>query len=69
LINRFLRGRKRFRTLVAFFLLVMAILWEPQIAVLLGIYIYALSAPVMALYRRITGKKLAALAGPVPPRG
>ena len=60
LINRFLRGRKRFRTLVGFFLLVMAGVWEPQITVLLGIYVYALSAPTMELFALLTGKKPAA---------
>ena len=56
LINRFVRGRKRFRTVVGFFLLVMMILWQPQITVLLGIYIYTLSAPVLALIRFLAGK-------------
>jgi len=56
LINKFLRGLKRFRTVVAFFLLVMAVLSEPQICVLLGIYIYALSAPVMWVIRKARGK-------------
>jgi CDP-diacylglycerol--serine O-phosphatidyltransferase len=56
LINRFLRGRKKFRTLVGFFLLVMLVVWEPQITVLLGIYLYALSAPVSSFYGLITGK-------------
>lgn len=57
LINRFLRGRKRFRTVVGFLLLVMLIAWEPQISVLLGVYIYVLSAPASWLYRLMTGKK------------
>jgi CDP-diacylglycerol--serine O-phosphatidyltransferase len=63
LINRFLRGRKRFRKLVWFLLLGMLIVWEPQITVLVGIYVYALSAPVMALWRKIRKKPL------VPPGG
>lgn len=69
LINRFLRRRKKFRTFVGFFLLVMLVLWEPQITILLGIYCYALSAPVVWLYRLATGKQArpvanaAALAG------
>jgi CDP-diacylglycerol---serine O-phosphatidyltransferase len=56
LINRFLRGRKRFRKLVAFFLLAMVIVWQPQITALLGIYLYAASAPVMAAYRALRHK-------------
>lgn len=64
LINRFLRGRKRFRTVVTFFLFVMAILWEPQICVLTGIYLYAMSAPVMALYRFLRHKKSPLTAAP-----
>ena len=58
LVNRVMRKRKRFRVLVGFLLLGMVIVWEPQIAVLLGIYVYAFSAPVMSLYRKIGGKKL-----------
>ena len=71
LINRFLRGRKRFRKLVGFFLLAMVILWEPQIMVLLGIYIYAISAPIMAAYRALRHKPLqgAAPAGAAGVRG
>jgi hypothetical protein len=56
LINRFVRGRKRFRTLVGFFLLAMAIAWQPHITILLGIYLYAMSAPVMAVYTWATGR-------------
>jgi CDP-diacylglycerol---serine O-phosphatidyltransferase len=62
LINRFLRGRKKFRTLVGFLILVMLMMWEPQITILLGIYVYALSAPVMWLFRLVTGKGRAAVA-------
>ena len=58
LVNRVMRRRKRFRTLVGFLLLGMVIVWEPQITVLVGIYVYTLSAPVMALYRKIGGKKM-----------
>ena len=53
LVNRFLRGRKKFRTLVGFVMLVM---WEPQITILLGIYLYALSAPVLWLFALLTGR-------------
>ncbi|HVT82594.1 MAG TPA: CDP-alcohol phosphatidyltransferase family protein [Phycisphaerae bacterium] len=56
LINRFLRGRKKFRTLVAVFLLIMVIVVEPQLAVITAIYLYALSAPVMWLLALVTGK-------------
>jgi CDP-diacylglycerol--serine O-phosphatidyltransferase len=45
LINRFLRGRKKFRQVVGFFLLLMLIVWQPQITTLVAIYAYALSAP------------------------
>jgi CDP-diacylglycerol--serine O-phosphatidyltransferase len=56
LVNRFVRGRKRFRTLVGFVLIFMLVFWQPQIAIILGIYIYALSAPVMAAVRATVGK-------------
>jgi len=62
LINRFLRGRKKFRNVVAYFLLVMVVVWQPQIAVIVGIYIYALSAPAAWLFRMIVKPK-------VPPQG
>jgi CDP-diacylglycerol---serine O-phosphatidyltransferase len=64
LVNRFLRGRKRFRTLVGFVILVALVLWEPQITILLGIYVYALSAPVIWLYGLLMRKNKAA----APPR-
>jgi CDP-diacylglycerol---serine O-phosphatidyltransferase len=60
LINRFLRGRKRFRTLVGFVILVGLVGWEPQITILLGIYLYALSAPALWIYGLISNKKRAA---------
>ena len=56
LINRFLRGRKRFRNVVWVFLLVMVLLWQPQITALVLIYLYALSAPVVAVWRTIFPK-------------
>lgn len=56
LINRFLRGRKSFRTLVGFLLLAMIIVWQPQLSVITAIYLYALSAPVTWLVQLITGK-------------
>ncbi len=65
LINRFLRGRKKFRNLVAYFLLFMLIAWQPQIAVIVGIYIYALSAPVAWLYRMVFKPKNPAPGFPV----
>jgi CDP-diacylglycerol---serine O-phosphatidyltransferase len=64
LINRFLRGRKRFRTVVGFFLLVMVIVWEPQVSVLVAIYMYALSAPASWLLRKITGRTAPAATTP-----
>jgi CDP-diacylglycerol--serine O-phosphatidyltransferase len=57
LINRFLRGRKKFRTIVVYLCVVMLIMWQPQVSTLIAIYIYALSAPVTWLFRLITGKK------------
>jgi CDP-diacylglycerol--serine O-phosphatidyltransferase len=65
LINRFLRGRKNFRTLVGFFLLVMLILWQPSLSAIVAIYLYALSAPVTWLFRKMTGR----LPPPPPPPG
>ena len=56
LINRFMRGRKSFRTLVGFLLLAMIIVWQPQLSVVTAIYLYALSAPVMWLMGKATGK-------------
>jgi len=56
LINRLLRGRKKFRTLVGFVMLAMVIIWQPQISVISGIYIYALSAPAIYLFQILTGK-------------
>jgi len=53
LINRFLRGRRRFNYLVGIVLILMVLFWQPQITVLCGIYIYALSAPVAWLMRVI----------------
>jgi len=61
LVNRVMRRRKRFRVLVGVFLVGMVIVWEPQIAILLGIYLYAFSAPLMSIYRKIGGKKSPAL--------
>jgi CDP-diacylglycerol--serine O-phosphatidyltransferase len=49
LINRFLRGRKKFRQLVGMFLVVMLLVFQPQIIALLAIYIYAVSAPLSLL--------------------
>lgn len=67
LINRFLRGRKNFRTLVGFFLLMMLIFWQPQISVIVGIYVYALSAPVAWLYRLMTGRANRPILSAIPP--
>jgi CDP-diacylglycerol--serine O-phosphatidyltransferase len=57
LINRFLRGRKRFRTIVVYLCVLMLILWQPQVSTLIAIYLYALSAPVTWLFHLATGKK------------
>ncbi len=66
LINRFLRGRKKFRQVVTFLFLVMLIFWQPQITVLVAIYIYALSAPVQWLWRLST-RQGRAPGNPPPP--
>ena len=65
LVNRFLRGRKKFRRLVGFVILVMLVLWEPQITIVLGIYVYALSAPAVWLFRVLTGKNKTAAPPPL----
>ncbi len=57
LINRFMRGRRKFRTLVGAFLLAMVIVWQPQLSVITAIYLYALSAPVTWLVQLATGKR------------
>jgi CDP-diacylglycerol--serine O-phosphatidyltransferase len=54
LINRFLRGRKKFRDVVLYLCLILFILIEPQIVALVAIYIYALSAPCVWLFRLAT---------------
>jgi CDP-diacylglycerol--serine O-phosphatidyltransferase len=54
LINRFLRGRKRFRTVVLAMIILMLIWAQPQVTTLVAIYIYALSAPITAFYLRST---------------
>jgi len=60
LINRFLRGRKKFRQVVSFFLLLMLIVWQPQITTLVAIYAYALSAPIVWLWKLAARKDRAA---------
>lgn len=67
LINRFLRGRKKFRQVVGFLLLVMLIVWQPQIVTLVAIYIYALSAPVSWLWKLGTRRRAARPAAPETP--
>lgn len=57
LINRFLRGRKRFNYLIGIVLFLVLLIWLPQITALLFIYCYALSAPVVYLFRWVTGRK------------
>jgi phosphatidylserine synthase len=57
LINRFLRGRKKFRQVVAFLFFVMLIVWQPQITVLIAIYAYALSSPVSWLWKVMVRKE------------
>lgn len=67
LINRFLRGRKSFRKLVVALLVVMVVVFEPQISAVLAIYLYALSAPVTSLFRVMTGRKATSHVPPPPP--
>lgn len=57
LINRFLRGRKKFRQVVGFLFLIMLIGWQPQITTLVAIYAYALSAPVTWLWKIMMRKE------------
>jgi len=66
LINRFLRGRRKFRTLVVVLFLAMIIVWQPQLSTVFAIYFYALSAPVTWLYQLVTGKRPASPAPPPP---
>jgi CDP-diacylglycerol--serine O-phosphatidyltransferase len=68
LINRFLRGRKKFRTVVVFLILAMIIVWQPQLSVIIAIYAYALSAPITWLYQLITGKRPPSTPAPAPPQ-
>jgi CDP-diacylglycerol--serine O-phosphatidyltransferase len=63
LINRFLRGRKKFGYLVGIVLFLMLLLLAPQVTALLFIYVYALSAPVMALFRFLSPRRAAGAAG------
>jgi CDP-diacylglycerol--serine O-phosphatidyltransferase len=56
LINRFLRGRRRFGYVVRIVLLAGLIFWQPQITALAVIYLYALSAPAAWIFRSIFGK-------------
>lgn len=51
LINRFLRGRKRFRVVVVYLGLILLIVTLPQVTTLVLIYAYALSAPVGWLWK------------------
>ena len=54
LINRFLRGRKRFSAVVWIFLVIMLLVWQPQITALVIIYIYAISAPLTWIWKLLT---------------
>jgi CDP-diacylglycerol--serine O-phosphatidyltransferase len=71
LINRFLRGRRKFRSLVGIFLVAMIVVWQPQISAILAIYLYALSAPVTWALRTVMGRKAvpAAVHAGHPPAG
>jgi CDP-diacylglycerol--serine O-phosphatidyltransferase len=67
LINRFLRGRRKFRNLVAIFLVGMLVVWQPQISAIVAIYLYAVSAPLGWLLRTMTGRKAVPASLPPPP--
>jgi CDP-diacylglycerol--serine O-phosphatidyltransferase len=67
LINRFLRGRRKFRHLVAIFLVGMVVVWQPQISAIVAIYLYAVSAPLGWVMRAMTGRKPTPNAPPPPP--
>jgi phosphatidylserine synthase len=66
LMNRFLRGRKRFRTVVLYMLIIMVLIAQPQLSALIAIYVYAFSAPTAWLYRYVTGRQSAPPVPPVP---
>ena len=53
LINQYLRGRKPFSYVVRAVLLLLLVLWQPQLTVLIVIYIYAFYPPVRAAWRKL----------------
>ena len=57
-INQYLRGRKPFAYVVRAVLLILFLLWQPQIAALIAIYFYAFWPLIKAAWRRATGKRL-----------
>ena len=70
LVNRFLRGRRRFSYVVRLVVILLLIAWQPQITALLAIYLYALSAPVVWLWRLALGRRAVATrmaSAPEPP--
>jgi CDP-diacylglycerol--serine O-phosphatidyltransferase len=66
-INQYLRGRKPFAYVVRAVLLILFLLWQPQIAALIAIYSYAFWPLIKAAWRRVTGRRLPTAATPVPP--
>ncbi len=63
LINQYLRGRRPFSYVVRAVLVGLLVLWQPQLTVLLGIYIYAFFPPARALWRKLLQRNGADRAG------
>jgi CDP-diacylglycerol--serine O-phosphatidyltransferase len=55
-VNQYLRGRKSFSYVARVVLLALLVVWQPQLAALLLIYAYAVSAPVAWFWSRIFPK-------------
>lgn len=56
-INQYLRGRKPFSYVVRAVLLILFLLWQPQIAALIVIYFYAFWPMVKAVWRGLRGRR------------
>ena len=57
LVNRFLRGRRRFSYVARLVIVILLLAWQPQLTVLTAIYLYAMSAPTLWLWRLLIGKR------------
>lgn len=57
IMNRYVRGRAPFESLVGGIILGLLLVTHPQWALAVGLTIYALSAPATATYRVVTGKR------------